>query len=233
MGRPVRSKKMAFSKPAPDVPHGNWTYPAENGPHRPMADRIFRLDRRELMAAIGRRGPRPGQARDRRRPGPPVPEAAGQGRRHRLASGTTGYPDMVAPGPAARPRFALGRGDELEITLQNELPVPTVLNWHGIDGVAAAEPLAARSPLAGSGRENLVIPLRHAGTLLCDLRLLGDGQARPLPRAGAGRRGERARRRRPRRGVPDRGLAAPPGRNRDRARHRPRRTRRRSTPSTA
>ena len=26
-----------------------------------------------------------------------------------------------------------------------------------------------------------MIPLRHAGTFLCDLRLLGDGQARPLP----------------------------------------------------
>src|SRR5436853_575946 len=28
----------------------SWTYPAENDPHRAMADRIFRLHRRELLA---------------------------------------------------------------------------------------------------------------------------------------------------------------------------------------
>jgi hypothetical protein len=33
MGRPVRSKKMAASAFL-NVPHANWTYPAENGPHR-------------------------------------------------------------------------------------------------------------------------------------------------------------------------------------------------------
>src|SRR5512146_1694218 len=52
MSLPVRSKKMADS----DVRGGsctNWTYPAENGPHRPMADRIFRLDRREFLAGLG------------------------------------------------------------------------------------------------------------------------------------------------------------------------------------
>ncbi len=56
-----------------------------------------------------------------------------------------------------------------------------MLNWRGIDGVPAAEPLTARAPLAAGAKETLAIPLRHAGTLLCDLRLLGDGQARPLP----------------------------------------------------
>src|SRR6266545_3870445 len=30
-----------------------WTYPAENGPDRFMADRIFPLNRRELMAGLG------------------------------------------------------------------------------------------------------------------------------------------------------------------------------------
>jgi FtsP/CotA-like multicopper oxidase with cupredoxin domain len=95
-----------------------------------------------------------------------------------------GQPDtpiwsLTAPTPDPGLRFR--RGDELEITLRNGLPVPTVLNWHGIDGVPAAEPLAVRSPLAAMAKETLVIPLRHAGTFLCDLRLLGDGQARPLP----------------------------------------------------
>jgi FtsP/CotA-like multicopper oxidase with cupredoxin domain len=73
------------------------------------------------------------------------------------------------------------RGDPLEVMLANDLPVPVVLDWHGIDGVPAAEPLAARSPLAPGAKDTFVLPLRHAGTFLCDLRLLGDGQTRPLP----------------------------------------------------
>src|SRR5258708_16521653 len=52
MGRPVRSKKMAISQP-PGRTCVNWTYPAENGPHRPMSDRILQLDRRALMAGLG------------------------------------------------------------------------------------------------------------------------------------------------------------------------------------
>jgi hypothetical protein len=67
-----------------------------------------------------------------------------------------------------KPRHGLKRGGTLEITLLNDLPVPTVLNWHGIDGVPAAEPLAALAP--GSRRQTLAIPLRHAGTFMCDLR---------------------------------------------------------------
>ena len=59
--------------------------------------------------------------------------------------------------------------------------MPVVLNWHGIDGAPAAEPLAARPPLASGAKDTFAMPLRHAGTFLCDLRLLGDGQARPLP----------------------------------------------------
>ncbi len=75
----------------------------------------------------------------------------------------------------------LRRGDLLEIMLENSLPAPVVLNWHGIEGVPAAEPLAARSPLASGAKDSFVLPLRHAGTFLYDLRLLGDGQAMPLP----------------------------------------------------
>lgn len=73
------------------------------------------------------------------------------------------------------------RGDTLEIALGNELPVRAVLNWHGIDGVPAAEPLAARAPVAPGAKETMTLQLRHAGTFLCDLRLLGDGLARPSP----------------------------------------------------
>ena len=43
-----------------------------------------------------------------------------------------------------------------------------------------AQPLLAR-PLASGGKDSFAVALRHAGTFICDLRLLGDGHARPLP----------------------------------------------------
>jgi FtsP/CotA-like multicopper oxidase with cupredoxin domain len=144
-----------------------------------MADRILRLDRRELMAGLGAAVL-----------GPAMPGiAAAQGRRLltlqaragtlalRPAAPETPIWSLQSPTPEVNFRFK--RGDELEIALLNELPIPVVLNWHGIDGVPATEPLAARSPLSAATKELLAIPLRHAGTLMCDLRLLGDGQARP------------------------------------------------------
>jgi FtsP/CotA-like multicopper oxidase with cupredoxin domain len=96
-----------------------------------------------------------------------------------LRPGGPDTPIWSLQGPAPDPSFRFKRGDELEITLQNQLAVPTVLNWRGIDGVPAAEALAARAPLAPGAKETVVVPLRYAGTLLCDLRLLGDGQERP------------------------------------------------------
>ena len=145
-----------------------------------MADRIFRLDRRELLAGLGADGPRA-------RPCPSI--AAAQSRLSLKLQAKAGS-IALRPGQPETPIWSLQssppdpglrfrRGDELEIALQNDLPVPAVLNWRGLDGVPAAEPLAARSPLAAGASENLAIPLRHAGTLLCDLTLLGDGAARP------------------------------------------------------
>ena len=96
-----------------------------------------------------------------------------------LRPGGPDTPIWSLQGPVPDRSLRFKRGDELEITLQNQLPVPTVLNWHGIDGVPAAEALAARVPLAPGAKETVVVPLRYAGTLLCDLRLLGDGQERP------------------------------------------------------
>jgi FtsP/CotA-like multicopper oxidase with cupredoxin domain len=54
-----------------------------------------------------------------------------------------------------------------------------VLNWRGIDGALAAEPLVSRASLGLGARDTFPLPLRHAGTFLCDLALLGDGAARP------------------------------------------------------
>ena len=70
------------------------------------------------------------------------------------------------------PELRSKRGETLDIAFGNELPVPAVLNWRGIDGVPAAEPLTDRPPLAAGGKDALQLPLRHAGTFLCDLTLL-------------------------------------------------------------
>ena len=74
-------------------------------------------------------------------------------------------------------------------------------------GAASADPLTGAAAGPAGATESLQLPLRYAGTFLCDLRLLGDGQARPIPRPGADRSGEGADRCRPRRNPSDRRLA--------------------------
>jgi FtsP/CotA-like multicopper oxidase with cupredoxin domain len=144
-----------------------------------MADRIPPLNRRALMAGLGAAVL-----------GPVMPAMTGaQGRTSLMLQAKA---DVIAlrPGEAATPVWSLQRpipdrdirvtrGDPLEITLANELSVGTALNWHGIDGVPAAEALTARVPIAPGTQETFVVPMRHAGTFMSDLRLLGDGQARP------------------------------------------------------
>jgi FtsP/CotA-like multicopper oxidase with cupredoxin domain len=143
-----------------------------------MADRIFQLDRRELVAGLGAVALSPAMPRI----------AAAQGRPSLMLEANAGA-IALRPGQANTPIWSLlgptrdisfKRGGELEITLGNGLPVPMVLNWHGIDGVPAVEPLAARAPLSPGLKETFAVPLRQAGTFMCDLRLLGDGQAQPL-----------------------------------------------------
>ena len=146
-----------------------------------MTNRVYPLTRRGLLAGLGATVL-----------GPAMQSAAtAQGRtavtlqaKPGAAVLRPGQPDapvwsLLTSTPEAGLRFR--RGDQLEIMLENNLPVPVMLNWHGLDGAPAAEPLTARSPLASSAKDSFTMPLRHAGTFLCDLRLLGDGQARPLP----------------------------------------------------
>jgi FtsP/CotA-like multicopper oxidase with cupredoxin domain len=144
-----------------------------------MTNRILPLTRRRLLAGLGAtvlgpamKSPATAQGRTvlvlQAKPGVTV-----------LRPGQPDVPIWSLLTPETGMRFR--RGDQLEVTLGNDLPVPVVLNWHGIDGAPAAEPLAARSSLASGAKDTFVLPLRHAGTFLCDLRLLGDGQARPLP----------------------------------------------------
>ena len=100
------------------------------------------------------------------------------------------------------------QGEEIDLILHNGLPAPLVLNWHGIDRVPSIEPLIVRrAGFAGQNRSVFgpVTPGRYFSV------------RRPPPwrrpgavlaRVGPDRRGEQAGRGRPRRGHPDRGLAA-------------------------
>jgi FtsP/CotA-like multicopper oxidase with cupredoxin domain len=146
-----------------------------------MTNRAFPLTRRRLLAGLSATVF-----------GPPMQSpATAQGRTALMLQAKAGAA-VLRPGQPEVPIWSLltstpeaglrfRRGDQLEVMLGNDLPLPVVLNWHGIDGAPAAEPLAARSSLASGAKDTFVMPLRHAGTFLCDLRLLGDGRARPLP----------------------------------------------------
>jgi len=136
-----------------------------------MARPIFHLTRRNLLAGFGASaltGLVPAWAQTR---------MVVQARPARIA---------LRPGGSETPIWSLGnqefrfrRGETVQLDVSNELPVPIALNWRGLDGVPAAAPLTGRPPLAASAKESVAIPLRHAGTLLCDINLLGDGAARP------------------------------------------------------
>jgi FtsP/CotA-like multicopper oxidase with cupredoxin domain len=175
MRAPVRSKKMAVperpgkSSRLLDISGRKWSASI-------MADRIFPVNRRELMAGLGAATL-----------GAAIPPAtAAQERPSLMLRAKTGF-IALRPGEADTPVWSLEgptsghfkRGEELAFTLQNDLPAPAVLNWHGLHGVPAVEPLAVRGPLAPGGMETFMIPTRHAGTFMTDLRLLSDTQAPP------------------------------------------------------
>ena len=90
----------------------------------------------------------------------------------------TGEPATRVWSLDASPR-RLRRGDVTQIAFTNDLPVSTALNWRGIDGVSACEPLLVRPPLAQGKADAFNLPLRQAGTYLCDLSLSADGTAQP------------------------------------------------------
>ncbi|MBN9596307.1 MAG: multicopper oxidase domain-containing protein [Afipia sp.] len=81
--------------------------------------------------------------------------------------------ETANPGPIRVPK-----GD-LAVALANELPAPIVLNWLGIDGAPAAEPLTGQSPIPPGGRATFTLPLRQAGTTLISAQLLDSSSGRP------------------------------------------------------
>ncbi|WP_141686742.1 multicopper oxidase domain-containing protein [Bradyrhizobium sp. LMTR 3] len=141
----------------------------------PMASPKSTLDRRELIAGLGAAALAPiwpvsGAAQAR----PPLtlqatPETLA------LRPGGTAAPVWSLQGPD----LTFKRGETAEIAFANGLPVPVVLNWLGMDGVPAHAPLTARAALASGGKAILQLPLRQAGTFVCDSGLLGDQQAQP------------------------------------------------------
>jgi FtsP/CotA-like multicopper oxidase with cupredoxin domain len=148
-----------------------------------MTDGVFPLSRRVLLAGLGGTILSPSLAAV-------TAPATRQALALQAEPGTAALrqgvdtPVWSLLGPTSNPVMHFRRGDEIEVTLENQLPIPIILNWQGIDGAAGAEPLAARPPLGSGGKDTFVVALRHAGSFLCDLRLLGDGQARPLPSGG-------------------------------------------------
>ena len=135
-----------------------------------MASAIFPLNRRELMAGLGASGV-VSAAR-------PMGAIAQTGRVLDLKLTADSLPLLPDAPPTAvwslgTPNMRLKRGDAVEIAFDSGSSKGT-LNWWGIDGAPAVEPLPA--PAAKVTRP---MPLRHAGTFLCELGLLPNARGWP------------------------------------------------------
>jgi FtsP/CotA-like multicopper oxidase with cupredoxin domain len=143
-----------------------------------MTPRPVQLTRRHLLAGIGAAaaGPAPAihaQARTQQTlalDATPVPLRLGRDRNE-----TTIWTLQT------KGSLHFRHDDAVALTLHNGLPAPLVLNWHGMDGVPSIEPVLARRPILSGETDRYLLPLRQAGTFLCDGRLLGDGLAQPSP----------------------------------------------------
>ena len=90
--------------------------------------------------------------------------------------------ELVAPARSAGLRFP--RGAQLQVSFQNDLPLPVALHWRGLEGATGLEPLLGRPPVPPGGKETVVLPLAQAGTLMVAPTLLtddGSPPVRPLP----------------------------------------------------
>ncbi|MCF2523836.1 multicopper oxidase domain-containing protein [Bradyrhizobium sp. G127] len=144
-----------------------------------MTNQVFSPSRRGLLAGLGGTALTAGLR---------LPAAAQSGASLSLrarpgtiplqAGGTGQAVWMLDTDQAGALRF--GKGD-LAVNLSNELPAPIVLNWLGIDGAAAAEPLTGQAPVLPGGRASFTVPLRQSGTYLVNA-LVPEGA--PPPTAG-------------------------------------------------
>jgi FtsP/CotA-like multicopper oxidase with cupredoxin domain len=134
-----------------------------------MTREKFRLDRRELIAGLGAAALTSASS---------ATSVAQSGSALELKIG----PDSLAliSGAPKTPVLSLGdpkmrfnRGETIQLAFDFDLSQGT-LNWWGIDGTPAVEPLPARA----SGL-TVPLPLRQAGTFLCDLGLLPNARGWP------------------------------------------------------
>src|SRR5579871_6386857 len=135
-----------------------------------MARDFLRMDRRALVAGFGATSlglllPGGSAAQGP----PPVAIKAREGTLN-LRPGSPETPVWMLTAPDLRFR----RGDDLQVQFANDLAVPVGLDWRGIDGVPSIELLISRRLLAPAGWEKVRIPLRHAGTFLCDMGVLAN-----------------------------------------------------------
>lgn len=139
-----------------------------------ISDHIFRPSRRVVMAGLaGLTLPTSATPADAEQP----PTWALRSKPDVLPL-RTGEP-ATAAWSLHSPQRVFKRGEVAQISFTNDMPISAVLNWHGIDGVSASEPLLVRPPLTPGQSDTFQLPLRHAGTHLCELALLGDAAAQP------------------------------------------------------
>lgn len=163
----------AAAAPGLDISDEKWSASS-------MIERDFSVSRRRLLTSLAGAGLAAA--------GPSITSAQSPKRPERAPSALTlqarSESATLQPGGSPSPIWALRlmpseaelrftRGDQLAVSFDNALPIPIVLAWRGM----AAPPRA----VAPGSRDQFAIPLKHAGTFLCDTRALGDAQARPSP----------------------------------------------------
>jgi FtsP/CotA-like multicopper oxidase with cupredoxin domain len=143
-----------------------------------MMRRPVQFTRRHLLAGIGlaAAGPAAGQPQ---RPQTLGLDATSASLRLAPDRDETAVWRLQTEGGSAIPRFR--EAEAIHLALHNGLPAPLVLNWRGMDGVPSIEPLTARRPVSPGQTDRYPLPLRQAGTFLCDARLLGDGLTQSSP----------------------------------------------------
>src|SRR5215475_2937447 len=89
-----------------------------------------------------------------------------------LRPGEPETPIWSLEGPTPGLPLRAKRGDRIEMALRNDLLAPIALNFRGLDGVSATEPLVARPPLSPGASATFGVSVQRPGSLVCDIRLL-------------------------------------------------------------
>jgi FtsP/CotA-like multicopper oxidase with cupredoxin domain len=134
-----------------------------------MTREKFRLDRRELIAGLGATALTSAWSATSVAQSGPALELKIGADSLALISGAPKTPVLSLGDPKMR----FNRGETIQLAFDFDLSQGT-LNWRGIDGTPAVEPLPARA-----SKLTAPLPLRHAGTFLCDLGLLPNARGWP------------------------------------------------------